>query len=67
MKEEEERYTLTFKGLLLLVKDKDLDTQVDAIELYLRRNDCNAIILVESGKFIFDTVELYDAPEVDND
>jgi len=54
MKEKEETYQLTFKGLVTLEMEMDEDKTdhfLDALELYLRRIDKNAIILTKAGGF----------------
>ena len=61
MKNKEETYQLTFKGLLFLRECAGVDYQrvYDCIELYMRRNNFNAIVLEEkSGNFVFTEVEL---------
>ena len=51
---EEEKYRLTVRGLFKHLKSEDT---LDKIELYLRRNGHNAIILTDDG-FLFAKVEL---------
>lgn len=54
-KKKEETYQLTFKGFVTLMMDMDeekTDRFLDALELWLRRTDVNAIILdTQSGGF----------------
>lgn len=51
-----ERYQITFLGLLSL-GHRDMEELQDQIELYLRRNDWNSIILTGPRKFEFHKVE----------
>ena len=55
MKKSEERYQITFLGLLSLGHRDPKELQ-DEIELYLRRFGNNAIILTGPGKFEFHQV-----------
>jgi hypothetical protein len=58
MGKKDEEYTLTFKGLLYALhgSENPISQQVlDGIELYMRRNDFNAIVL-DGGTFSFETV-----------
>jgi hypothetical protein len=58
-KKAEERYLLTPKGLLGLHVGLDkVDNVMDNVELFLRRNNFNAIILDEVQGFIFAKVYL---------
>ena len=52
----EERYGLTFLGLLS-IGHRDMEELQDQIELYLRRNGWNAIILTAPSTFEFHKVE----------
>ena len=60
---EEEKYRLTVRGLFEGITPDKKDA-LDLIELYLRRNDYNAIILTDDG-FIFAKVELEEEDEND--
>jgi len=54
----EESYELTLPGLLTTLADEEtIKSILDTIELYMRRNDKNAIIL-EGRSFVFREVEL---------
>ena len=62
---KEERYSITPKGLMhyalgrefdMTIGDDQLSNVMNDIELYLRRNNYNAIIL-DDNEFIFATVE----------
>jgi hypothetical protein len=44
-KKDNEVLTLTFKGLMWGSVGNDADRVLDAIELYMRRNNYNAIVL----------------------
>jgi len=62
-KKQEETYQLTFKGLVTLELHYDeeaTDHFLDALELYLRRSDTNAIILTKAGGFEAHKVYLED-------
>lgn len=51
---QEESYQLTFKGLVTLEMGMDEDKTdhfLDALELWLRRMDQNAVILTKAGGF----------------
>lgn len=53
-KKQEESYQLTFKGFVTLQMDMNeeaTDHFLDAMELYLRRTDQNAVILTKAGGF----------------
>lgn len=54
-KQREETYSLTFKGFITLMQNFDEETTdkfLDALELFLRRNDKNAVILdLKTGGF----------------
>jgi hypothetical protein len=53
-KKQEESYQLTFKGLVTIemgMSETKTDHFLDALELYLRRMDCNAVILTKAGGF----------------
>lgn len=53
-KKKEESYRLTFKGFVHLYSGYDngqTDAFIDALELWLRRIDCNSIILTKAGEF----------------
>ena len=58
---EEAKYRLTVKGLFEAIIPGKGNT-LDQIELYLRRNEYNAIILSDEG-FVFASVELEDADD----
>lgn len=50
----EEAYILTFKGLVTLemnMNEAKTDHFLDALELFLRRQDCNSVILTKAGGF----------------
>jgi len=54
MKKKEESYQLTFKGFVTLqmdMQEEATDDFLDALELWLRRIDCNAVILTKAGGF----------------
>lgn len=54
MKKKEKTYEITFKGFVLLQMSMDeaaTDHFLDALELWLRRTDQNAVILAKTGKF----------------
>lgn len=53
-KKVEERYALTVKGFF--VSEKVNTDFLDSLELYMRRNDLNAIVLTKG--FSFEKVEL---------
>ena len=58
-KKEEERYQLTLKGVITS-STMDLDqaeTAVMQLELYMLRNNFNAIVLDGPGNFIFTEVK----------
>lgn len=61
-KKTEETYKLTFKGFITLQYDfneEKTDKFLDALELFLRRDDKNAVILdLKSGGFITEKVYL---------
>lgn len=59
-KKDEETYSLTFKGLLhTKFTESVAQDLIDHLELYMRRNGYNAIILHdEYGGFLFSQVEL---------
>ncbi len=48
---KEEKYTLTFRGLLgtQFMDDRIVQQVLDTLELYMRRFDYNAIILEKDG------------------
>jgi hypothetical protein len=53
-KKQEETYQLTFKGLVNLhtgMSEATTTRFLDALELYLRRLDHNAVILTKAGEF----------------
>jgi len=53
-KKREEVYKLTFRGFVVSELNKgrsDVSEFVDALELWLRRIDCNAVILTKAGEF----------------
>jgi hypothetical protein len=64
-KKTEETYNLTFKGFVTLMSDFNEDKTnrfLDALELWLRRNDKNAVILdTKSGGFSAEKVYLKDS------
>lgn len=55
LKRKEPTYSLTFKGFVTLqleMEEEYTDKFLDALELWLRRNDKNAVLLdVETGGF----------------
>jgi hypothetical protein len=54
MKKKEEKYKLTFKGLVFVelgMSEASTTRFLDALELYLRRLDHNAVILTKAGEF----------------
>jgi hypothetical protein len=56
-KKIEEKYQLTFKGLLVMILElKEAEKVIDAVELYMRRHDFNSIIF-HDGIFSFEKVE----------
>ena len=54
MKKKEEKYKLTFKGLVFVelgMSEASTTRFLDALELYLRRLDHSAVILTKAGEF----------------
>jgi hypothetical protein len=59
-KKQEETFQLTFKGFVNVqfdYDDKIIDQFINALELYLRRLDHNAVILTKAGEF--ETASVY--------
>jgi len=62
-KKQDETYKLTFKGFVTLqldMKEEPTDKFLDAMELWLRRDDQNAVILTKAGGFETHKVYLAD-------
>jgi len=51
-KKKEEKYRLTFKGLMHVVQGKTPEDMLTHIELYMMKIKCNAIVL-DKGEFHF--------------
>jgi len=54
---KKENFKITLKGLMVLsLNEEDVNRVMDSIELYMRRNDNNAIVF-HDGVFSFEKVE----------
>ena len=62
-KKKEKTYQLTFKGFILSINGMNeavTDSFTDSLELWLRRINCNAVVLTKAGEFETHKVYLED-------